>query len=137
MRWFRVRSKCLLLAVLCFVSGALLFRVLPNPFSSIHEADYVDRPDGFLFRNHRRVEGQPTFTVSGELVNASGAAWKRVEVVTSIYAGQAYMTYCVKELRDVAKGSTRRFVLVCRETAGSGLPGNVTYELAVRKAVPE
>lgn len=73
----------------------------------------------------------------GELRNATGTAWKRVEVVTSIYAGQAYMTYCVKELQHVAKGEIRNFVLVCRETAGSGLPKNVSYELAVSKAVPE
>lgn len=132
-----MKSKCLLIAIVCFVCGVLLSPLLPNPFQSLAKTDYVDHPDGLLLRNHRRVQDQPTFTVEGELVNTSGVPWKRVMVVTSIYAGKAYMTYCAKELRDVAKRATRKFVLACRETAGSGLPVNVTYELAVRKALPK
>ncbi len=137
MRHSPIDRSCFLIAVGGFLVGLLVFKWVPNPISLLDGPRYVKNPAGFVFRNHSILPDRPTLTIEGELVNTRDFAWKDVAVVASIYAGRAYMTYCTKDLPDVGGQAMRKFVLVCRETAGSGLPKNISYELAVAKAARE
>jgi hypothetical protein len=127
-------SRILLIAAFLLVAGLFL---AGQVFERIYEGkkqSYVNHPAGFEFKNHTRVDGQKTFTVEGELINTRDAEWRDVELVVRIYAGKAYMTYCVNHLDHIGKRSSRDFRIVCRYTEGRNLPDNINYELSVARA---
>lgn len=113
---------------------ALFYVIGSSVYKGKKDRIYVDQPTGFEFKNHKIVDGQETFTVEGELINKQDIEWDNVQLVVSIFAGDAYMTYCRNNFDYLGKRSSRNFRLVCRETAGSNLPENITYTLAVTRA---
>ena len=128
------RSRLLLISAFFLVAGLLLASLFFEGVYKGKAGSRVDHPAGFEFRNLRRVDDQPTFTVEGELVNTRDLEWRDVELVASIYAGKAYMTYCRNSLDHIGKRSSRNFRIVCRYTQGHDLPANISYELSVKWA---
>lgn len=118
-----------------FMTGVLVVNNIYEKIANRTKQAVVQNPKGFYFKNHKIVPEQPTFTLEGELVNTRDTKWKNIEVVVSLFAGQAYMTYCKTNIKQIARKSHQRFILVCRETAGSSLPDNLTYSLEVKKAL--
>jgi hypothetical protein len=130
-------SRLLLIGAFFLVAGLVVATLLFTGFKRGDAENVVQRPAGFEFRNHHRIDDQPTFTVEGELTNTQDIDWQDVELVASIYAGRAYMTYCRNSLDHIGKQSTRNFRIVCRYTEGHDLPENISYELSVRRATRE
>ena len=128
-------SGRLLLAICLAGLGLLLFGYLFYQTANKPSSHPIERPDGFKFSDHQRVDDQPTFTVDGELNNTQAVDWENIELVVSIYADEAYMTYCRGHIDSMTGNSQHNFRLVCRETAGSNLPDNIRYDLVVARAV--
>ena len=134
MRQLLINSLMSLATGICFMTGVFIVTQLFEKIDKSKELIYTEQPDGFKFKNHKIVPDQETFTIEGKLINTRDIKWNNVQLVVRIYVGDAYMTYCRMSLDHVGKRSIRAFTLVCRETAGSNLPENLTYELAVKRA---
>jgi hypothetical protein len=124
-----------LITGLCFGAGVFAAFGIYKAVQEARAPIRVDQPQGFDFPHHERLPDQPRFTVSGTLRYAGDRQWSSVRIVTSIYAGTAYMTSCWSDLGWVPPRSTRPFEVVCKSTEGVNVPENVTYRLSVPWAI--
>jgi hypothetical protein len=120
---------------LSFAVGVLLAYEVYREVREAQAPIVVERPEGLEFPDHARVPGQLRFTVRGTLANTSGTWWESVRVVASIFAGEAYMTSCWRDLPKLPPHSRQPFEVVCKSTEGAHVPANVTYRLSVPSAV--
>jgi hypothetical protein len=119
---------------LCFGVGVLTAVGIYKEVKATLAPTTVDVPAGFDFPTHERARDQARFTVRGTIRNSSRTDWDTVKIVASIYAGDAYMTYCWGDLRYVPERSSRPFEVICKNTEGANVPENITYRLSVRSA---
>jgi hypothetical protein len=115
--------------------GALIALGLFRDLVQTSAPAFIDHPAGFAFIDHRRVKNQPRFTVKGIIRNRGDMAWEKVKIVLRIYAGDAYMTWCRGGVDDMPARGEKHFQVVCKDTSGSGIPDNVTYDLFVIEAL--
>lgn len=134
MKKLLVYSLIAFLTGVCFSAGLYLANYVREAAFGGIDRNYIDHPAGFEFRNYRRLTDEETFTIEGELINTTDAAWERVLVQVDIYAGTAYMTYCRTGVNNLEMNSSRHFRLQCRVTSGINLPDNISYKLLVAKA---
>ena len=137
MKQLLVNSLMSLVTGFCFAAGIFGALSLFEETNQNLNRTYVDMPSGFEFQNHKILEGEPKFTIEGELINTQDIEWANVQLEARIYAGSAYMTYCRNSFDYVGKKSSRNFRLGCRETSGINLPENISYKLSVIRATRE
>jgi hypothetical protein len=129
-----MNPRFLLVTGFCFVAGLFITSLLFEKTYTSKDQIYIDQPNGFEFKNHKTVDDQAKFTVEGELINTQDIEWNNIQLVVSIFAGDAFMTYCRNSFGYVGKRSSLNFRVVCRVTEGFNLPENITYELSVARA---
>lgn len=92
------------------------------------EKIHVNLPEGVTIEEHQRRSGDK-FLVEGVIRNATEHDWQSIYVEVTIFAGDAKMNDCDAGIKGVDANSTRQFRIQCFGVSGSGLPGNVRYEV--------
>ncbi|QSX79377.1 hypothetical protein [Agrilutibacter solisilvae] len=96
---------------------------------------YVRLPGDLKVTRHLKVAGRPHMTIQGVVQNTGRTTWETVNVEVAVKAGGALVNQCDSDIRGVfLPGESRTFEISCFYVAGSGLPDNISYEIAIRSA---
>lgn len=96
------------------------------------DLEWINHAAGVTVVEHKRVEGTPTFTIHGVVLNEGERTWYDVSVEATILAGQSQVNECDTSVRGkFSPGERRAFQIECYKVAGSGTPDNLTYQVQV------
>lgn len=99
------------------------------------EVDYIQLPENVRVIEHGVVKGTPSLTVRGVIENFGSEEWLDVSVQASIFAGDAQVNSCERNIGGkLGPGERSAFQVECYGVAGSNLPDNITYKISVKHA---